>query len=180
MGRHRRVVLAVSVAFAAACNRASEPTRVVGSGAGGGAPSASTPPDRLGEGELPPGVDRAFDLPLPRGSRITQSFNDRMSVSVPLSSEQSANWLRRRHGDLTATIGPAGTLFPHVEPGPTTDGHWVRIEITAGALSTESTWVVDRIAATPPVRELPKTNEEAMRRAGLKPTGELLDPLKQE
>jgi hypothetical protein len=181
VGLHRRIVVVaiapLLVFEVGACRRSPQPLAsvvVTTSSA-----SSVNRPDRLAEGELPPGVDRAFDLALPRGTRIDRSFPDRIYASVPLSTEQSANWLRRQYGELEATIGAAGTLLPRIQPSNASDGHWLRVEISLGN-NGDSIWMVDRIESGPPIKDPPKSNEEAMRRAGLTPSGALLNPLKQE
>ncbi len=137
-------------------------------------------PDRLAEGELPPGTTSAFGLALPRGARLERSFPDRIFVVAPLSAERSSSWLRKQHGELEATIGPSGTIFPRITPEQAMDGHTVRVEIQAGGAS-DSTWVVDAIAARSPVTNVPANSDEAMRSAGLNPqTGGVLAPEKSE
>lgn len=71
-----------------------------------GGTNAKVPPDRLAETEIAPGVERAFDLPLPRGTRIDARFGQSVTASVPASAEALANFVRR---NATAGEAPAGS-----------------------------------------------------------------------
>lgn len=139
-----------------------------------GGTNTKVPPDRLAETEIAPGVERAFDLPLPRGTRIDARFGQSVTASVPASAEALANFVRRNATAGEALVGPGGTVFPKVFVKGATDDHWLRVEIHATGAETKL--VVDRVDAKPPV-PLGSTQEEIMKKAGLTPDGKL-DPTK--
>ncbi len=139
-----------------------------------GGTSDKPPPDRLAETEIAPGVERAFDLPLPRGTRIDARFGQSITATVPATAEALANFVRRHANAGEALVGPGGTVFPKAFVKGAKDDHWLRVEIHATGAETKL--VVDRVDAKPPV-PLGTTQEEIMKKAGLTPDGKL-DPTK--
>jgi hypothetical protein len=135
--------------------------------------AAASGPDRLAEGEAPPGVEKAHDLLLPRGAVIERRFGTSIYAVVPLSGEEMANSIRRQATDPEALIGPEGTVFPKVFVKGATPGHYLRVEIS-GPRFGRARVLVDRIEELPPPQKLP--NGEAMKKVGLTPDGKILDP----
>ena len=136
------------------------------------APQVATPPDQLAETEIAPGVEKAFDLPLPRGSEIDARFGASVTARIPVPVEAVANFVRRHAIAGEQIVGPGGTVFPKVTMKGAAPDHWLRVEIHA--LGNETRLVVDRVSAEPP-KPAGTTQEEIMKKAGLTPDGKL-DP----
>lgn len=138
----------------------------------GGAES-KPPADRLAPGEAPPGAEKAWDLVLPRGAEIRGRFTDEIDAEVPLPSEEVANYLRAQAEDGTdAVVGANGTMFPTMHVKGAEPGHHLRVTVSSeGARSRVE---VARIVEALPAAKEP--NDEAMKKAGLAPNGDLLDP----
>jgi len=135
---------------------------------------ASSAPDRLAEGEAPPGVEKAHDLLLPRGTVIERRFGTTIYARVPLSGEDMANSVRRQAVDPEALIGPEGTVFPKVVVKGASPDHHLRVEIMGPRFGGGTRVLVDRIEELPPPQKLP--TDEAMKKVGLTPDGKILDP----
>lgn len=162
----RAATCALLVPLVVSCRRPAPP--------GGGEPGQGPPPDRLAETEIAPGIERAFDLPLPRGARIDARFGASITASVSATPEALANFVRRHAVAGDAVVGPHRTVFPKVYVKGAKDDHWLRVEIHATAGDTKV--VVDRVDARPPV-PAGSTQDEIMKKAGLTPDGKL-DPKK--
>ncbi|GAC1351170.1 MAG: hypothetical protein NVS3B20_01150 [Polyangiales bacterium] len=137
-------------------------------------PSSSESPDRLAVGEAPKGLEKAFDLVLPRGSTVQRQFANSIYATVPLSGEALADEVRRQATVSPPIVGPERTLFVNVQVNGTSRDHHLRVEIACPALSDGSSLIVDRIEERPP--EPPLSPTEAMRKVGLTPDGKLIDP----
>lgn len=159
------LVFVLVSSFATSCRRAPSE---------GNAPSSSAhPADRLAPGEAPPGTDKAWDLLLPRGSRIEGNFPGEIDALVALPSEDVANYLRGQAVEPVETVvGPNGTMFPSLHVKGAEPGHHLRVTVSDEGAQTRI--AVARIVETPPPPKEP--NDEAMKKAGLAPNGDLLDP----
>ncbi len=152
--------------MAVACRRASPPTTRA-------APQPSAH-DRLAPGETPPGVEHAFELPLPRGARIDGRFGDEVVAQVPATIESFANRVRELAPHAEAVVGPNGTTFPDVVLPETPAKAHLRVTIIPYGDGRTTRVIVLRWTDPPPVPTA--SHDELMRRSGLTPDGKLLDP----
>ena len=143
------------------------------------APPAPAPPvapsaDRLAEGEIPEGRERAFTLPLPLHSTVKARFGQSVHVASPHSHEELANFIRSRVKDGKTSSGATETRFDGVvvtkDPSKT-----LSIQVRPAAITGEykSQMVIDDV--TVPPEEPGLTTEDRYRKAGLTPDGKLLD-----
>lgn len=135
------------------------------------------PIDRLAPGELPPGTEVLNGLILPRGMRVSAQFPGVGHATGALHAEDVANYVRDRVDAKRVELGVVGTVFAavHVKGGDPTKVY--RIEVNSAGESTE---IVMR-DVTPVPQQTPDPtvpNVEKWRRAGYKPNGMPLDPLK--
>jgi hypothetical protein len=140
-------------------------------------PSSEPPPvDRLAPGELPAGSETVFGLVLPRGLTLIGVFPGVAHAAGPLTIEDVSNYVRARVDLRRVELGAVGTVFPQVHIAGGDPGKVFRIEVSAAGTETHLTIRdVTKKAATP-VEHI--SNEEAWRRAGFKPDGTPLDPVK--
>lgn len=155
---------------ASACGRRAPPppSRVV-------QPIASTSAhDRLAPGEAPPGVEHAFELALPRGAWIDRRFGSEIYALVTETPEATASHFRQALPGTEAVVGPNGTIFPNVTlAGAPTKSH-LRISITP--VGDGRTTRVTVIRWEDPATATTLSHDELMKRSGLTPDGQLLDP----
>ncbi len=138
--------------------------------------SSSAPADRLAPGEPAPGQDKVHDLILPRGSTVDRRFGNSTYVTVPHSPETTANWVRRQAEQADGVVGPNGTVFAvvHVKGSATT--HHLRVEVSGGINQRSALMIIDYVDDTKPVAPKGLSNEELMKKAGLAPDGNFLNP----
>jgi hypothetical protein len=158
------------------CGRSAEPTPTAAALAVA-APSTSAeaaplPPDQTLPGELAEGTARVSGLLLPGGFRVHRVFENQTHARGPATPEQTANYLRRRL-EASVDVGPSRTIFSAARVKGK-GGPELRVEVNAPDGITEI--VVIEVKPAPVDPSL--TEEERWRRAGLKPGGGLLDPLK--
>jgi hypothetical protein len=162
---HLELVLAALVALAGCRTTTSTPS------AEDTAPAAPAAVDRLADGELLEGSERAFDVPLPRNLHVNGTFVDAVYASGPVPLHPLVQYFRARlrggelrEGDSSATFDRAQAAG---KPGRSLNIHVIT--------STEGVRVEIR-DLTPPV--LPELPNEAARwqRVGLTPDGHLADP----
>ena len=137
------------------------------------AASALRPIDQLAPGELVEGPARAFEVPLPLGVTIQQSFTSVIFARGPVDAMRVANYLRARVQGGNVTVGAAATVFEnvtvpanpkrilHIRVDPEGQGHATRLEVRD---------------VTPPQTQPPPTEEGRLEGVGLGPDGKLLDP----
>jgi hypothetical protein len=177
VGQHRRIAalaLALAAAAVAGCK---------GDVRGAPAPapqvtatsSAAAPVDQLLPGELAPGEEKAFGLPIPRRMRIEARFPDAVFAAGELSPNDVAAYVRPRVIAEGVEKGTAKTVFTRatVKDAPE---RVLRIEIVARAGSTA---LVVRDVTRPPAKD-GLSEEQRWKELGLTPQGEPLDRTKLE
>lgn len=169
VGRISKLLLGVAVGSVAACGRRPPPPAP---SASAGA-SASVHHDRLGPGEIPPGVEKAFGFLLPRGARIERDFGREIYAKVPLSPEEVATYVRERVPKAEPVVGAQGTLFPDFKVEETPPNGHLRLTIRGTGDGRTSMMILERWEDAPPPK--PEPLEEVMRKAGLTPDGKQLD-----
>jgi hypothetical protein len=127
--------------------------------------------DRLLPGELAEGPDRPMGLAIPRDMHLLRVFDDSAIARGRVAAEAVANYVRKRVDAQAVEIGTGRTVFPkaHVKGQP--ERKLVRIDVTAGADSTEL--LLHDI--TPPEVPVGLSEEERWRKAGVVP-GKPFDP----
>ncbi len=170
MGGDRRVVNAGALLLVAitwsACRRASDTHDEPG-------PTASTsakPVDHLAPGELAPGKDEAFGLPLPRGMEVKARFPGKVHARGKLAPEDVANYVRERVIVRYVELGAAATIFPRVtiKNGPKDRLFTIEVERAPGG----TTLIISD--STPlPKPPVEMTEAQLMQRAGLTPDGKV-------
>jgi hypothetical protein len=138
------------------------------------APASTSAHDRLAPGEAAPGVERAFELALPRGAQIERRFENQVWVLAPIPPEELATWVRERSPRSEPLVGPRGTIFPDVTLSEMPAGAHLRITITTRSISATTTMLVERYEDPPQPHAEPY--DEIMKKSGLTPDGKLLDP----
>jgi len=129
---------------------------------------AAPPRDHLVPGELVEGADRAFGLPLPRGSRVESTFPQQIIATCGAKASDVANYIRPRVAMGTVAVGAASTMFERVQ-SPANPGRELVIRVEEGPLGTGSRIIVRDV--TPPPVDPSLTDEERWRQAGMKPGG---------
>ncbi len=138
--------------------------------------AARVPVDRLGPGELAPGNDVVFGLPIPRRMRLDQRFEDVAYVSGKVRREQLSNYVRKRVSVAHVEVGAARTVFPAARINGDTTRRTYRIEIMRDGIGARM--VIKDLSKPQAVKGL--TQPERWKRAGMTPQGELIDELEQE
>jgi len=137
--------------------------------------SASGPADRLAQGEIPEGRERAFSLPLPLRSKVKIRFKDNVLVESSHTPEELSNFVRARVKSGRVLIGATTTTFEDVVV-PSEPTRHLKIEIRQ--LTTmdgnRSEMVVKDV--TPPPSNPNETDADRWRKVGVTPDGKLLDP----
>lgn len=116
----------------------------------------------------------AFGLPVPRSMTVTARFPDAVFATGELSLVDVVDYVRARVGPSPSEGTPSKMVFSKAILATAPDRQ-LRIEIAAVSNRTEL--VVRDV--TPPKVE-PMSPDERMKKAGLTPTGELLDPRSME
>jgi hypothetical protein len=163
------VVLAASVACLEACR-----TRDSSNDAQSGVHERARTADRLGDGEIPEGRERAFTLPLPLRSKVRVRFPESVHIVSELTHEELSNFVRTRVKDGTSAIGVTETRFDRVvvksDPSKTLS---IQVRPVTATGSAQSQMTVRDITAPPEPPGL--TDPDRLRNAGLGPDGKLLD-----
>ncbi len=162
--------LGLSVLAASGCQEEQE---VVGPGAPIGS-AVSKPLDRLAPGELGQGKHSAFGFTAPRQMRLERRFPDAAHFSGQLRPEAVANYVRERVLVQHVEVGAARTVFPKVAIKGGKKDRVYRIEVVAHGPVTRL--VIKDI--TPPPTPQGLSEEERWKRAGMTPSGEMLNPKK--
>ncbi len=170
--RHRLsdlVVVLVATALVASCKR-SPPRNEV----------APPPPvDHLAPDEVVEGNERAFGLPLPRDSKVEARFAASVHVTSVLAPEKLANFVRARVKGGAITAGGAATKMDDVtavaDPARVLS---IEVRETRGHPLAKSEMIVRD--TTPPPFDPTLSEEERWKRAGLTPSGKVLDPSRLE
>ena len=162
----------------AGCER-SDPV-LVGNASGPSKPKVAIPVDRLAPGELEPGDEIAFGLPIPKGMRVVRRFDDSTHAKGKVDHDELVAYLKRRLATSHLTYKPDKVVFPEVrlrnEPeNGTAQGAQdttLRVEVWA---DRDMTWLRVTDTTVPPLVE-GLTEAERWRRAGMHPDGSPLDP----
>ncbi|CAN5917692.1 hypothetical protein BH11MYX4_BH11MYX4_13510 [soil metagenome] len=174
MGSRRRLTtVALALALAAtACSSCKRKTE-------GPKTEDAPPPDRLAPGEIVEGTEHAFGLPLPRASHVAARFQSSVDVTSTVTPEQLANFVRARVKEGKVTQGTSSTKLEDVIPRDDKNRR-LTIEVRplrAGNGNRSEMVVRD---TTPPPGDPKLTEEERWKKAGMTPTGQLLDPKRVE
>jgi hypothetical protein len=113
---------------------------------------------------------------LPRGAKIDGSFPREIDARVALPSESVANYLRSQAEDepnAAPIVGASGTVFPGMHVKGASRDHHLRVTVSDEGTTTRIAVarVDDAALPAPSV-----TGSAAMEKAGLSPSGALLDP----
>jgi hypothetical protein len=142
-------------------------------------PAATAPPeppkDHLAPGELLPGPDKAFGVPLPVGLAIDSYMPPQiLGSSRSLKAADVANFLRARVTGGTVKAGAAGTIFDRVDC-PAIAGHLLMIRVESGATGTGTLLTVRDV--TPPKIDPTLSEDQRWKQVGIKPGGgRIADP----
>lgn len=117
----------------------------------------------------------AFELVLPRGSRITASFTEAVYAIVPLTVEQTATWLRKLAPTAVPIMGAAGTSFDRVVVPGAKPGHHLFVSVRGPRTSPGAEVIVDYVEDRP-TSSAPRPIDSVMREVGLDSDGKMLDP----
>ncbi|MCC6645380.1 MAG: hypothetical protein IT374_07415 [Polyangiaceae bacterium] len=129
------------------------------------------PVDKLLPGELPEGTEKAYGLALPRGFRVVRRFDDSIVAEGPAPRGEVVSYLRRRVEAATVEETKASVTLKAARV-KAAKGPPLRLSVSDLGGVTE----ISLQDLTPPPVDTTLTEEERWRRAGLKPTGEVLDP----
>jgi hypothetical protein len=138
------------------------------------APTAP-PVDRALPGEIAPGPEDAFGLPIPLRMKVRARFSDAVFASGRLAPEDVARYVRERVTPERVETSPAKTVLTHARLKSGGD-KVLRIEVISRGAEAE---IVVRDEARPPAKE-GLTEEERWRELGLTPQGAPLDPTQLE
>ena len=138
------------------------------------AQSTTLPPDRLDPGELPEGTVSAFGLLLPRSFHVEREFDGVVYFIGQGGTEQVSNYIRKRVDARTIELGPGRTIFASVHLNDPTKNNNKPLRIEVGE-SPRGTEIILR-DLTPAPKDPLLTEEERWKKAGMKPTGGLIDP----
>jgi hypothetical protein len=169
MGTRRRLVfvalfVAVGVTGCSSCKRNDDKT-----------PVENRPPDHLAPTEAVEGKERAFGLPLPRLSRVEARFDKSVHVLSALSAEELVNFVRARVKDGKVTPGTTTTQLFDVAPvGDPTKRLTIDVRTYRGGDGNKSEMIVRD--TTPAPVEPGLTDEQRYQKAGLTPSGKIVDP----
>lgn len=141
------------------------------------APAESVPPpiDHLKPGELMEGTERAFEIVLPRGSRVDGRFTDVIYVSIDAPQADVSNYLRSRVRDGKVILGASGTVFDRVRV-PTAPDTYLAIWVRPSPNRPDSAAVIELRDVTPPKAAALPDEDSRWKAAGLKSGGGILDP----
>ena len=124
--------------------------------------------DHLVPGELVEGPDRAFGVPLPRGSHVDSTFPQQIIATCNAKASDVANYIRPRVAMGTVSVGAASTIFERVQ-SPANPGRELVIRVEEGNVGVGSRIIVRDV--TPPPVDPSLTDEQRWKQAGMKPGG---------
>ncbi len=163
-----RSALALALLLAAGCHK----KRVVVGTQPAASASARPPVDHLEPGELAPGKDIVFGMPVPRSMTVDRRYPDAAHISGSVTPESVANYVRKRVIVSRVEIGAARTVFPAAKIKGGDLNKIYRIEVVP---SPGRTKLVIRDITKPPMTQ-GLSEAERWKRAGLTPDGKPLDP----
>ncbi len=164
MGLHHRLTTAAVVLALAAGANASKRKQVE--------ENQQPPPDRLATGELPLGNEKAYALPLPRGSQIATHYGGDVVVVANFAPEVLANFVRYHVRGGKVTVGTSSTQFEDVYvPEEPKRMLWIEVRAAQTTRAGSTMVVRDSTGGDP---KLPP--DEHFKQLGLTPDGKLADP----
>lgn len=178
IGLPASLALAAALTLSAGCGR-NDPLQV-GDANRASEPKIAPPVDRLAPGELEPGDEIAFGLPIPKGMRVVRRFDDSTHAKGRVDHDELVAYLKRRLATSHLTYEPDKVVFPEVRirndaakgTGNAAQDTTLRVEVWA---DREMTWLRVTDTTVPPAVE-GLTEAERWRRAGMHPDGSPLDP----
>jgi hypothetical protein len=138
--------------------------------AGSGKP-AKQPLDRLAPGELAPGSELAFGIPVPDGMRLTHLFHDVAYMNGNAPQDALVEYVRRHVGSDRVQLAQSSVVFPRVTINGQPQNRVYDIEVFSR--SGRSRVTIRDVTPLPAPGGL--TEAQRWERAGLSPSGELLD-----
>jgi hypothetical protein len=133
------------------------------------------PVDRLAPNEVVEGKERAFGLPLPRDIRVKARFPTTVHVESPLAPGDVTNFFSARVKNGKVVPGASLTTLTQVSPVAEPAKQLI-IEVRGLRRGDGTrTEMVIRDVTAPPV-ETGLSNEQRWEKAGLTPTGKIMDP----
>jgi hypothetical protein len=132
------------------------------------------PPDRLAQGEIAEGQDKAFALRLPQRSKVSARFPKDIHVVSSHTPEELSNYVRAHVAEGKVASGTTVTEFRDVVV-PTEPTRRLTIEVRNGAVAHARSMMIVRDTTPAPV-EPGLTDEDRYKKAGLAPNGRVLDP----
>lgn len=129
--------------------------------------------DHIPKGDLAPGNEKAFALPLPYNMRVVRRFDRSLIAEGEPSPELLASYVRARVKDGRSLEAPASTRFENVRV-PDEPERLLTITVDRDNAGTTRLTVDD----VTPMREekLPQSPADRMKAAGLTPDGKIADP----
>jgi hypothetical protein len=141
-----------------------------------GTASRKTPVDRLAPGELAPGRSEAFGLLLPRELQVDARFPDAVHASGAVNPAALASYVRARVDVAHVEMAAMRTVFPRVRLKQGNPERSYRIELVEEGARIRL--VIRDITPPPTVQGI--SEEERWRRAGISPSGEIIDPAQRQ
>lgn len=137
--------------------------------------ASARPVDHLVRDEIPEGHDKAFALKLPLSGRVQFRTKDTVEVDSQLRPEDLSNFVRARVQTTKITAGADRTTFEGATV-PTEPKRVLYIEVRPARSGGDmkSSLLVRDVTPLPPEPKV--SDEEAWKRAGLRPDGKPLDP----
>jgi hypothetical protein len=131
--------------------------------------------DRLEPGEIPEGTERAFGLKIPRGMKIVYSGPEQIDAEGNYGAERMANYVRKRVKVDGVELGAARTVFDHARVLGDNSDRTVRVEVVTTEFGSRLV-----VKNRTPTKDLDPglTPEERLRKYGLDPKGNVIDPTK--
>lgn len=163
-----RAVSLLALCLLAACSRKTEASETAPSPADSA--SAEVPLDRLAPGELEPGNESAFGLPIPKGMHVARRFEGSAHVAGKIDRDELVSYLKRRLNTSVTTYQRQRIIFPNVTL-PENPGSSFSLEVWT---DKDVTWFrIDETTVKQPPKGL--TEAERWRRAGRNPDGTPLE-----
>jgi hypothetical protein len=129
------------------------------------------PGDHLATGELLEGTEHAYGLTLPRGVKVDETFGDVAYASGPVALHPLVDYFRARLHDGDLREGEGSATFTHVTaPGKPEPLLTIHVATSRDVVRIE---IRDE---TPPVLAPLPDDPSRYKRAGLTPSGRILDP----
>ena len=166
---HFSVCLAIAVSCAAFGCRSE---REQAAAAAAASASAGKPPvDRLSPGELSASADVAFGIPVPRGMELTHKFHDVAYIEGRVPQDALVDYVKQRVAAKRVELAENAVIFPRVSVNGQPDNRLYDIEVWSQ--HGRSRLTIRDVTPVPARQGL--SEAQRWERAGLSPTGELLN-----